>query len=371
MQPYEPELSDEIKKAKKTLRSGYTTGACAAAAAKASAIAYKEGILPKQVEITLPKGQKVIFEVLPPAILAKGFGATIKKDAGDDPDCTDGALITVHLQPLNNSDHIFKAGQGVGIVTLDGLGIPIGEPSITKIPRQMIFQAIKEVTDEKFEITISVPNGEEMAKQTTNERLGIVGGISILGTTGIVKPFSTAAYRASVVQQIDLATKQNLKELAFVIGSRSDLLAQKIFSLPKLAIIEVGDFTGMALKRAVPRGVKSINFVAMVGKLTKIATGVMMTHFHKSQVNTELLKQLAIASNAPPAVVNSATETAAARHFFETCLKYNTLKPLELLCYTAKRQMLEFVSNKLEINVFLSDFEGSNVVASTISQTTT
>jgi cobalt-precorrin-5B (C1)-methyltransferase len=360
---YEPELSEPIKKAKKTLATGYTTGTCAAAAAKAAAILYKTGELPDKVTITLPKGQQVTLPILPPVVNLDGAGATVKKYAGDDPDCTDGALITVHLIPHKEPFHTFKAGPGVGVVTLEGLGIKVGEPSITKVPREMIKKAVSEIISDFFIITISVPGGQEMAKQTTNERLGIMGGISILGTTGVVKPFSTAAYRASVAQQIDVAAYQNLSEVVFAIGSRSDAIAQKLFNLPPLAFIEVGDFTGLALKRAVLRHIQSVHFVAMAGKLTKLASGVMMTHFHKSNIDTSLLRKIALETNSPEVVVKSATKTATARHFFETCVEHNTIKPLQMLCELAKQQMLAFINRQLLIDVTLIDFDAKQVIA--------
>ena len=171
-----------------------------------------------------------------------------------------------------------------------------------------------------------------MAARTTNERLGIVGGISILGTTGIVKPFSTASYRASVVQQIDVAAAQGHDLVVLATGSRSEAYALAARpDIPSVCVVEVGDFTGIALRRAAGAGMHRAIFVGMVGKITKLAAGVMMTHFHRSEVDTDLLAVVARASGAPPNVVAAATETATARHFFEVCVASGVTASGEML----------------------------------------
>src|SRR5207244_1397069 len=210
-----------------------------------------------------------------------------------------------------------RAGPGVGMVTLPGLGLPVGVPAINPVPRRMILAALREVTEGPVVVTFSVPGGEAMAEKTTNARLGIIGGISILGTTGIVRPFSTAAYRASVVQQIDVAAAQGHDCVVLATGSRSEAYAFRAWpGVAPVCVVEVGDFTGIALRRAAGAGLARAVFVGMAGKITKLAAGVMMTHFHRSQVDTDLLAEVARAAHAPPKIVEAATETATARHFF-------------------------------------------------------
>ena len=201
--------------------------------------------------------------------------AVVVKDAGDDPDCTDGARMTAEVAwreapegqlpegqrpgETGVSSSELRAGSGIGTITKPGLGLEVGQPAINPVPRRMILSALAEVTDKALVVTFSVPGGEEMTKRTTNERLGIIGGISILGTTGIVKPFSTAAYRASVVQQIDVAAAQGSRTMVLCTGSRSELVA--IATMPELdevCFVEVGDFTGIALRRCAAKGMKRV-----------------------------------------------------------------------------------------------------------------
>jgi cobalt-precorrin-5B (C1)-methyltransferase len=287
------------------------------------------------------------------------------KDAGDDPDCTDGARVTARVERCSGGNETqLRAGAGVGTVTMPGLGLPVGAPAINAVPRRMILAALAEVTEEPLSITLSVPGGEAMAVKTTNARLGIVGGISILGTTGIVRPFSTAAYRASVVQQVDVAAAQGHRTVALATGSRSEKAAARLLpGLPQVCFVEVGDFTGIALRRAAAAGMTRVVFVGMAGKITKLAAGVMMTHFHRSQVDGRLMSEVARAVAAPPSVVEAATATTTARHFFEACLEHGCVAPLELLCHRAAEACRRHVADALDIDVVMVDFDGNGVVA--------
>ncbi|NNN20228.1 MAG: cobalt-precorrin-5B (C(1))-methyltransferase [Acidimicrobiaceae bacterium] len=344
----------------KDLRTGWTTGTCASAAAKAAAILLVTGKLPSTVEVDLPAGQRVTF-----AVNDSGDGGTVVvKDAGDDPDCTDGAHMTVHAREIGSSNRlVFVAGSGIGTVTKPGLGLPVGSPSISPVPARMITQAVREVTDKGIELTFSVPGGETMAERTTNGRLGIVGGISILGTTGIVRPFSTAAYRASVVQQINVAFAQGERTIVLATGSRSEKFAMDLFpALDQVCFVEVGDFTGVALKSAAKHAEKII-WVGMIGKISKLANEVMMTHFHRSDLNNQVLLEAAMTAKSPQRVVTAATSTNTARHFFEVCVEENQLKPLEILCKMAKKACLEYISKPVNLEVVMVDFDGMKVVA--------
>src|SRR3954452_7074000 len=210
----------------KGLRTGWTTGTCASAAAKAAAIGLLTGTAPEDVKVHLPNGDSVAFAVRAEA----PNRCVVVKDAGDDPDCTDGARMTATVEwAAENQDTELRAGPGVGTITKPGLGLPVGAPAINPVPRRMIFTALAEVTDRPLTVTFEVPGGEEMAAKTTNARLRIVGGISILGTTGIVRPFSTAAYRASVVQQVDVAAAQGERTMVLAPGSRSEKAAQSLY----------------------------------------------------------------------------------------------------------------------------------------------
>jgi cobalt-precorrin-5B (C1)-methyltransferase len=203
-----------------------------------------------------------------------------------------------------------------------------------------------------------------MAAKTSNARLGIVGGVSILGTTGIVRPFSTAAWRASVVQQIDVASAQGQDHIVLSTGSRTDAAAQRLFpDLPPVCFVEVGDFTGIALRRAAAARVALVTFVGMAGKVTKLAAGVMMTHYRRSQVDGALLAEVASGARAPAAVVAAATATATARHFAEACLATGHRDSLAELCRRAAAACMAHVAGALAVEVLLVDFDGDHVLA--------
>jgi cobalt-precorrin-5B (C1)-methyltransferase len=367
---HEPDLDPEVAAAQ-GLRTGWTTGTCASAAAKAAAIGLVTGSPPTEVEVGLPSGRRVRFGV--EADPGEPHRAVVVKDAGDDPDCTDGARLTVSVGWLEDGDgagergvgaSLLTNGPGVGTITKPGLGLPVGAPAINPVPRRMILAALGEVTERRLTVEIAVPGGEAMAARTSNERLGIIGGISILGTTGIVKPFSTAAYRASVVQQIDVARAQGVPLVILATGTRSDRAAQRLHpDLPPVAFVEVGDFTGIALRHAAAAGFSRIEWVGMAGKITKLAAGVMMTHFRRSKVDTDLLAAVAREAGAPGAVVSPPPETATARHFYETCVAAGAVAPLTELCRRAARACTAHTGGAAAVEVVMVDFEGEEVIA--------
>ena len=342
------------------LRTGWTTGTCASAAAKAAAIGLVRGTAPTTVEVGLPQGTRVTFPVEAEA----PNRCVVVKDAGDDPDCTDGARMTATVDRAAAATHetVLRAGPGVGTITKPGLGLPVGAPAINPVPRRMILAALREVTPDPLDVVFEVPDGEAMAARTSNARLGIVGGISILGTTGIVRPFSTAAYRASVVQQVDVAAAQGERTVVVCTGSRSEKAAMRLHpELPDVCFVEVGDFTGIALRRAAAAGMERAVFVGMAGKIAKLAAGVMMTHFRRSKVDGGLMDEVAREAGAPPAVVEAATATATARHFFEVCVEHGAVEPLRLLCVRAAAQCRAHA--EIPVDVVMVDFEGDEVIA--------
>lgn len=364
MGTYEPPLAPEVAAAK-GLRTGWTTGTCASAAAKAATMWLVDGQPPDRVDVPLPSGRRVEFAVAD-IDAARPARCSIVKDAGDDPDVTHGAHITAEVDWAADSagdDIELRGGSGVGLVTLPGLGLDVGAPAINPVPRRMIRQAVREVTDRPLVVTISVPGGEAMAAKTSNDRLGIVGGISILGTTGIVKPFSTASYRASVVQQVDVAAAQGQAHIVLSTGSRSDRAAQRLLpDLPAVCFVEVGDFTGIALRRAATAGMTRCTWVGMAGKIAKLAAGVLMTHYRRSKVDGELLADVARSTGAPAEVVEAATATATARHFAEVCLGLGVVAPLTELCRLAAVACAAHTDGALPVEVVMVDFEGEEVV---------
>jgi cobalt-precorrin-5B (C1)-methyltransferase len=278
------------------LRRGWTTGACATAATKAAFTALTTGSFPDPVEIVLPRGEKVSFP-LAIAELGQGFArAGIVKDAGDDPDVTHGATIVVKTA-FAAEGIIFKAGEGVGTVTKPGLPVAPGEPAINPAPRQMMRAVIEEIAarenaSKNVEIEISIPGGEELAEKTWNGRLGIVGGLSILGTTGIVHPFSCSAWIHSIHRGIDVARATGIAHIAGATGSTSEEAVQKFYKLPLGALIDMGDFAGGMLKYLRNHPIPRVTVAGGFGKITKLAQGALDLHSERSQVDFGWLARL-------------------------------------------------------------------------------
>jgi cobalt-precorrin-5B (C1)-methyltransferase len=299
-----------LEKPEQTLRRGWTTGACATAATKAALTALLTGEFPDPVEIVLPKGQHVSFAL---ALEELGDGwarAGIVKDAGDDPDVTHGATIISRVR-LQKSSVTFKAGEGVGTVTKPGLPIPPGEPAINPVPRQMM-EAVATELGTGAEIEISVPDGEAIAAKTWNGRLGIVGGISILGTTGIVNPYSCAAWIASIHRGVDVARAAGFPHIAGCTGSTSDAAVQNHFGLPLEAMIDMGDFAGGLLKYVKLHPVPRITIGGGFGKMVKLAQGAMDLHSGRSQVDFTWL-----AERVEPALRADVLKANTAQHVLE------------------------------------------------------
>ncbi|NMD69683.1 cobalt-precorrin-5B (C(1))-methyltransferase [Bacillus sp. DNRA2] len=291
------------------LRQGYTTGACATAATKAALTALLTGEMQTEVEIYLPVGRNVKFEIVACEISATRAVATVIKDGGDDPDATHGAAIIATVSWSIAEGIMLDGGVGVGRVTKAGLPVQVGEAAINPVPRQMITETALTVLAEfgvrkGISIVISVPDGEEIAKKTLNGRLGIIGGISILGTRGIVVPFSTSAYKASIVQAIKVARASGCDHVIITTGGRSEKYAMKRFpELPEEAFIEMGDFVGFTLKQCKRLGVKRISMVGMMGKFSKVAQGVMMVHSKSAPINFSFLAKIATEAGAPVQLV--------------------------------------------------------------------
>jgi cobalt-precorrin-5B (C1)-methyltransferase len=361
----EPSMPPSMEKVKgQRLRTGWTTGTCAAAAAKAAASALVSGRRPARVDVKLPgKGRerRVEFEVERCDLGASWAEAVVIKDAGDDPDVTDGAHLTAHVSWREEQGFELDRGDGVGLITKPGLGLPVGGPAINVVPRRMISYSVEEVLnpDERgVRVIISVPGGEKMAEKTTNARLGIVGGISILGTTGIVRPFSTAAWAASVVQAIDVMGAQGHKTFVLSTGGLTEKAAMRLLpDLEEVNFVEVGDFTGQALKKAVENCLEHCFFVGMVGKISKLAAGVMMTHWTRSKVDNDLLAQITLEAGGQTNLVEEVKRANTARHAYELWRSANLERAADLLCRQAAENLAEYAEGKLEVHVILVDFD--------------
>jgi cobalt-precorrin-5B (C1)-methyltransferase len=365
----EPDLPRTAKVRQRALRTGWTTGTCASAAAKAAALLLVAGVPPAWVEVALPSGRRVTFRVASASTVDSAAArAVVVKDAGDDPDVTHGAHLTATVSWLDGAGVELAGGEGVGTVTKPGLGLDVGGPAINPVPRAMIIQAVREVVgDRGVRVVISVPEGERMARRTTNRRLGVLGGISILGTTGIVRPFSTASWRASVVQAVQVAAAQGEHTVVLCTGGRTEAGARRLLpALPEVCFIEVGDFTGAALRRAVERGTTHVVFVGMVGKLSKLAAGVLMTHYTRSAVDTGLLADLTAAAGAADEVVAEVAGANTARHAYEHWAAAGLVRAAgDLLCSRVREVLVAFARGRLTADVAMVDFTGRTAVAAT------
>ena len=280
------------------LRRGWTTGACATAATKAACTALATGTFPDPVTIVLPKGDAPAFPLAHETMSDGSATAAIVKDAGDDPDVTHGATIFAQVRPAPKGSGVtFRAGEGVGTVTKPGLPVPVGEPAINPVPRELMRGVVAEVAHEcggprDVEITISVPGGEAMAAKTWNPRLGILGGISILGTTGVVHPFSCAAWIHSIHRGIDVARAVGHERVLGATGSTSEATALAVRPVPTTALLDMGDFAGGLLKYLRAHPVANLTLAGGFAKMTKLAQGALDLHSGRSQVDLAFLLKL-------------------------------------------------------------------------------
>ncbi|WP_030259969.1 cobalt-precorrin-5B (C(1))-methyltransferase [Streptomyces violens] len=367
------------------LRPGWTTGACATAAATAAYTALLTGDFPDPVTITLPKGQTPAFALAVEELTEDGPGeapgepsgrratAGVVKDAGDDPDVTHGALVRVTARALPpGSGVVFKAGPGVGTVTRPGLPLDVGEPAINPVPRQMMRDHLAQVAarhgggEADVELTVSVDHGEEIARSTWNPRLGILGGLSILGTTGIVVPYSCSAWIDSIRRGVDVARAAGRTHVAGCTGSTSEKTVVAEYGLHEDALLDMGDFAGAVLKYIRRHPVERLTICGGFAKLSKLAAGHLDLHSARSQVDKGFLAGLARQGGADEAL---ATEVAAANTglaALQLCAAAGV--PLgDLVAATARDQALEVLRGApVAVDVICIDRAGNVVGRSTV-----
>jgi len=351
-------------RSKEGRREGFTTGTSAAAATKAACIVLLDRGWPDAVEIHLPIGRSLTIPINTLAYEDESARCGVVKDAGDDPDVTHGAEIFASVRRASEPGIIIKGGSGVGVVTRPGLELPVGSPAINPVPQRMIRQAVADVLgsetpDPGVEVVISVAGGEEIARRTFNSRIGIVGGISILGTTGIVRAMSTAAWRASVEQAIDVAAANGAGHIVISTGGRTERFAQARYPhLPEMAFVEMGIFTGASLQRAVLRGVSRVSLCCMIGKLAKTAAGKMQTHVAGNQVDCVFLSTVARELGASEELTGAIAAANTARHVQELVEAAGFTQFYNRLCERAADQCAAVVAGRLAVEVVLFDFDG-------------
>ncbi len=336
------------------LRRGWTTGACATAAARAAWTALSAGDFPDPVTITLPRGGQVAFALAEHRREPDGAAtAGVVKDAGDDPDVTHGALIRATVRrAAAGAGVIFRAGEGVGTVTRPGLPLSPGEPAINPVPRAMIRAALDGAD---AEVTISVPGGEAIATRTLNPRLGILGGISILGTTGIVVPYSCAAWIAGIQQGIEVARNAGLAHVAGATGRESEAAVRALYALPEIALIDMGDFVGGMLKHLRRHPLPRVSIAGGLGKMSKLAQGLLDLHSKRGAVDPAALAALARDGGADPALVGALAAANTAAHAFTLAGSFPLGDLVAARAWQTAAAVLDDAPTELEILLFDRD----------------
>lgn len=354
------------------LREGFTTGSCATAAARAATRALLTRQPVKEITIDLPVREAVTFAVARCERTCDGVRCGVIKDAGDDPDVTDGAELQASVSWQDEPGITLAGGAGVGRVTLPGLPVPVGEPAINPVPRRLIVRSVTEEAGDRLngrglKVTISVPGGEALARETLNPKLGILGGISILGTTGIVKPFSTSAYRASIYVELKLARTNGVEVPVLTTGSRSEAYAQKRYpQKPAFGYVQAGDHIDYGLRqcRRLNRQhpddgrFREVVISGMIGKVSKLAQGRMQTHVSHGEVDLDFLAELASARGAPVALADR-IRAANTAHHVQVMLREVGIAGLEAgLAQMAAEAAAAYVGGAFPVTVLLWHIQG-------------
>lgn len=353
---------------KRNLRTGYTTGTSAAAATNAALKLLLSGEKVKEVAVCLPNRKLALLKIVWIRLEIDGSAtAAVIKDGGDDPDVTNGAEICSTVSFTHDAGIVkVEGGVGVGRVTKPGLGLEIGRPAINKVPKKMIEQVVHEVAADKLtkngiKVIVSVPNGDQIAKKTDNPRLGIIGGISILGTTGIVFPYSTASFAASIKQSIDVASAMGSNTVVLSTGSTSEDYAKVLFgnSLPEHSFIQIGDFIGYAIRQCVAKKITKAIITGFIGKLTKMAMGVSQTHVKGSHVDLQFMASLAAECNLPSNAIAEIEKANTARHAGEIVKRYANQVFFDSLCTKVFEFLQRYSNYGLEIEIIMFEFDGT------------
>jgi cobalt-precorrin-5B (C1)-methyltransferase len=343
------------------LKYGVTTGACAAAAAKAAVTA----LVSEPVDrVVIPTPIGIRFEI--PVKQSKKLSpdvavATVIKDAGDDIDVTDKIEISATVKLMDDGKVTVKSGKGVGVVTKPGLAVPVGESAINPVPRKMIMEAVKEALPrgKGAEVMIDIPEGEKVAKKTLNAKLGVVGGISVLGTTGVVKPLSMEACRRSLVPQIDVALANGYKRIFMVPGNIGERITKQLFKAPDEAIVQTGDFMGYMLDKAVEKGVKEIVLLGHAGKLVKLAAGIFNTHHKMGDARAEVIAAYAGAVGADSETIKCILQSNTTEEAAEILKQVHlTRATFDRIAEKVRSRVMERIKKKTEVSVIIVSLDG-------------
>ncbi len=345
------------------MRRGWTTGACAAAAARSAYTALIENEFPDPVAITLPGGQRPSFALARHTLRNGVAEAAIIKDAGDDPDVTHGALVVVRVRLLNAGEGVrFRAGEGIGTVTREGLELDVGEPAINPAPRRLIVAEVADVAaahgvSPDVEVEIAIPGGEQLAKKTLNGRLGIVDGLSVLGTTGVVIPFSCSAWIHSIHRSIDVARAAGIEHAAAATGSTSEVAVKTLYNLPEEALIDMGDFAGGTLKYIRRHPIRRLTVAGGFAKLGKLGAGLLDLHSKRGRIDLNWMAGCAASSGASALLVKDIREAETAGRALQIA-KVADFPIGEIVARAARDTALGQVSSATEVEVLIFDRKG-------------
>ena len=347
------------------LRTGLTTGCCATACSVAAAQALLAGTKTEFVKVKLPRGKVVELVISECCASAAGMIAATIKDAGDDPDVTHGATVFVELSLSTQAGVRFKAAEGVGTVTRAGLPIAVGEAAINPMPRKMITDHLNQIASDLayvggFEVAIGIRNGEEIALKTMNARLGIVGGLSILGTTGIVRPFSCSAFIASIHQGIDVAKANGIEHIAATTGNRSEAFIKHHYDLPEMALVEMGDFVGAVLKYLKRQSMKRLILCGGFGKISKLACGHLDLNSKSSQIDFEHLAQCADQAGADADLFKRIRKANTSIEALDLCHQAD-VDLADVICRKALAQARRILPDNIRLEVWAVDRAGAQV----------
>jgi cobalt-precorrin-5B (C1)-methyltransferase len=375
------------------MRFGYTTGSCATAAAKAAAIGLFTGNIPDEVEIDTPSSVKLRLKIYHKQLSTDEAACAVQKDAGDDPDVTNGCFIHARVERNFTQTIEIDGGEGVGRVTKPGLQVPVGHAAINPVPRRMIESAVKEVIGNGcgLKIAISVPDGKALGEKTFNPKLGIIGGISIIGTTGIVRPMSEDAFKTSLLCGLDIAQGIGYETVVLVPGSLGERSFLNLFNIPKDQVIQISNFVGFMLTAAGQRNFKRIILAGHPGKLAKLLRGDFQTHSTVSKPANDILIDIIeqkvqnggqgsgvggqkTETRLPNAILNHLKEVSTVEGIVELLREYKYLSIMDEVAEKVETKVLEFYRDKqpfptLEVGVILFDMKGSIIGISNSAQT--
>ena len=342
----------------KNLRGGYTTGACAAAGVKAALILLTTGEIVSEVEITALDGTILKIPIKGVEKISDGIRAEVIKFSGDDPDITNGVSVFTTVRRILRDEIIFRAGLGVGLITKAGLQLKIGEPAINPKPRELIRNVAAEFGINGLEVEISIPAGIELAKKTLNPILGVEGGLSIIGTTGVLRPMSEEAFKNSLVPQIDVAKAAGFSELVFVPGKIGETIAKKI-GFDEGATIQTSNFIGFMLEAAAEREISKIILCGHIGKLIKVAAGIFHTHNRVADARLETLAAYAAAEGLKTSEIRKILDANTTEDAAQIISANNLQNVYKKIAQRASLRAERYVFGKIKVSTILVDYSGN------------